>query len=65
MRELDVVLSGFLDTRYAELTESLQQAFQTLLDQNDPEIWSWLLGTSEPEDEALRDIIAVIRNTSS
>jgi antitoxin CptB len=65
MRELDVVLSGFLDARYAGLTESSQRAFQKLLDQNDPEIWSWLMGASEPGDEMLRDIVATIRDTSS
>ena len=61
MRELDVLLSGFLDHRYPDLPPPLREQFARLLELQDPEIWSYLLGRSEPEPE-LADIVRHLRD---
>lgn len=42
--ELDIVLGHFIDTRYAELDEAEQQAFETLLDMPDNPLWDMIAG---------------------
>jgi len=63
MRELDVLLSGFLAQRYPDLDDALKADFAALLELQDPEIWAYLLGRAEPEP-ALAAIVTRIRDFS-
>lgn len=59
-RELDQLLGWWLDARYAEATSELREAFAALLDQQDPQLWDWLLGkghAGDPNQAALIDEI--------
>ena len=38
MRELDTLMSGWLDNHYGEATPAERQAFETLLSRKDPEL---------------------------
>ncbi len=57
MRELDVLLMGFMDQRYAGLGAEGQQAFESLLSLSDPEILDLLSGRLVAQDTALRDVV--------
>ncbi len=48
MRELDVLLTRWLDQRHAEAGPAMQQAFIDLLACEDDQLWDWLLGRAEP-----------------
>ncbi len=61
MRELDQLLGWYLDARYAESDVAAKEAFSTLLDQQDPELWDWLMGRTRPEFESWRRIVDEIR----
>jgi antitoxin CptB len=61
MLELDVLLSNFLTDQYFKLKKEEKSYFIILLDCSDPEIFSWLLGHEEPEDQGLKNITKVIR----
>ena len=61
MRELDQLLGGWLDERYAEADEYARVAFAELLEQPDPELWRWLQGHGAPDDARFRRIIDEIR----
>ena len=61
MRELDQLLGWYLDTRYAGSDAATKEAFSTLLDQQDPELWDWLMGRTQPGLEAWRRIVDEIR----
>ena len=61
MRELDQLLGWYLDTRYPNSDAAAKTAFSTLLDQQDPELWSWLSGGEKPHNDAWRVIIDEIR----
>jgi len=61
MRELDQLLGWYLDTRYAESDAATKEAFSTLLDQQDPELWDWLMGRTPCEFAPWRRIVDEIR----
>jgi len=61
MRELDQLLGWYLDSRYAQSDSAAKNAFSTMLDQQDPELWDWMMGRSEPDAAPWRRIIDEIR----
>lgn len=60
-RELDALLGGWLETHGADLDAVQFEAFDTLLDQQDPDLWDWLMGHAEPPRAEWRVIVAEIR----
>lgn len=62
MRELDQLLGWYLDSRYARASAAERAAFVALLDQPDPDLWSWLTGRSPIVREDWRAIIDEIRS---
>lgn len=43
-RELDALLGGWLDERYEAADQATRQAFDELLDAQDPDLWDWIMG---------------------
>jgi antitoxin CptB len=62
MRELDALLGWYLEARYARADAATQASFAALLERQDPELWDWLLGRSQPEDTGWRRIVDEIRS---
>ncbi len=60
-RELDALFGGWLDERYATAGEAAQQAFDALLDVQDPELWDWVMGHARPTRADWQAIIDDIR----
>ena len=60
MRELDVLLTAYLDAHYSEAPSETQQDFAYLLEQEDDQLWDWLLGRSVPQEPRLAAIVAEI-----
>jgi antitoxin CptB len=58
MRELDVVLERYLEQRYASAPETEQQAFESLLDLPDPQLFAYLMRRETPVDSGWVDVIA-------
>jgi antitoxin CptB len=58
MRELDVLLTGFLDAHYGSASESDKAAFRALLGLSDPELVSYLLSGEPPDDPRFDAIVA-------
>ncbi len=59
-RELDQLLGWWLETRYAGASNELREGFAALLEQQDPQLWDWLLGkgaVNEPTQAAVIDEI--------
>ena len=65
MRELDVLLTRFLDNHYANVHPTLQAQFKRLLEQEDDQLWDWLLGRTEPEDADLKAAVTAITSTKA
>jgi len=61
MLELDLVLNPFIQSGLDKLDEQQIQLFETLLEQADPVLYSWLMGSTQPEDEELASLVEHIR----
>jgi len=59
MRELDVLLSGWLEQGWPDASPELQGRFETLLACEDDQIWDWLMGRSAPQP-GLEELIEII-----
>jgi antitoxin CptB len=58
MRELDVVLERYLEQRYANAPLAEQQAFESLLDLPDPQLFAYLVRRETPADSEWVDVIS-------
>ena len=59
-RELDALFGGWLDERFAGADEAQRQAFDELLDVQDPDLWDWVMGhakATRPDWQAIIDDI--------
>ncbi|KUJ00288.1 FAD assembly factor SdhE [Vibrio sp. MEBiC08052] len=50
MLELDVVIMSFFEECFDQLSESDQQDFVSLLESDDPDLFSWLMGHKRSEN---------------
>ena len=57
MRELDVVLQRYLETRYTMAPLAEQQAFEQLLDEQDPQLLAYLMGRERPQDQQQAHVV--------
>jgi len=60
MRELDVLLTRYLDQEYPTAAPEQQAAFRRLLDIQDPLMHAYFLGRETPPDTELASLIARI-----
>lgn len=60
-RELDTLLGNWLARHGATMDESQFAVFDSLLDQQDPELWDWVMGHAEPPRADWRAIVRDIR----
>lgn len=60
-RELDALLGGWLERHGLGGDAMTLQAFDALLDQQDPDLWDWLMGNAEPPRADWRAIVDEIR----
>ncbi|KTD50987.1 succinate dehydrogenase assembly factor 2 [Legionella quateirensis] len=64
MLELDLILQRFLEHGLELLNENELKSFDLLLSCTDPELFSWLMGHTKPEDTELNEIVTIIRNNT-
>jgi antitoxin CptB len=65
MRELDVLLKGFLEHRYEQLDAQERDSFARLLDYPDAVLLEWLMGRMVPSDKDVASIVQDIRHTAA
>lgn len=61
MRELDVLLTRYLDTAYESATDAEKAAFETLLSLPDPDLAGYLLQRERSDQAALEAVLERIR----
>lgn len=62
MLELDLLLLPFFDNYFNQLTGQQQQDFERLLSFQDPELYSWFIGSESPQDKALMQLVQIIKD---
>jgi antitoxin CptB len=65
MKELDVLLTRYVEERYGNAPADHQQAFRELLDAPDPLIYGYCLGRERPPTVLLRSLIERITLSAS
>ncbi|WP_445010236.1 FAD assembly factor SdhE [Vreelandella stevensii] len=60
MWELDLLLIPFLEARFESLTHEQQQTYQRLIEEEDQDLFVWLMHREWPEDPALRQMVQMI-----
>ena len=63
MKELDLVLSGWLRHRYPGATAAERATFEAILELPDPEIAGYLLGRATPTDPDFAALVAQLSPT--
>ena len=61
MRELDQLLTRWLDREWTAASDSQREVFLRLLDSEDDRLWRWFLGHETAPDAALDSLIQSIR----
>jgi antitoxin CptB len=61
MLELDLVLVPFVKDVFPDLPPEDQDRYWKLLDQEDQDLFAWLLRRGDPEDQDLRRIVDIVR----
>nr|WP_275445684.1 MULTISPECIES: succinate dehydrogenase assembly factor 2 [unclassified Halomonas] len=60
MWELDLLLLPFLKHRYPDLDEADQAAYRALIEEEDQDLFIWLMRREWPGDDMLRRIVKMI-----
>jgi antitoxin CptB len=60
MKELDLLLTRYVDERYRQATPGEQQAFRQLLDTDDPLLYAYFIGGQSPPDAVLSSLLQQI-----
>ena len=60
MLELDLILVPFAETVLPQLPETLQNAYAELLQEEDQDLFQWLVKRYPPPRDSLRQIIATV-----
>lgn len=61
MRELDQLLTRYLDQCWAATSDAERRVFLRLLDCEDDRLWRWFTGRERPTDDALDALVQRIR----
>ncbi len=64
-RELDLLLQGFLERGYPALSPQDQDRFRDLLEENDPDIYAWVIGRAAPANPAYQGLVDAMRQTAA
>ncbi|MEX2365211.1 MAG: succinate dehydrogenase assembly factor 2 [Pseudohongiellaceae bacterium] len=60
MLELDLILVPFVENRLATLDEKYHNLYRELLEQEDQDLYAWLVRRSEPPSGSLAEMVAKI-----
>jgi antitoxin CptB len=65
MKELDVVMTHYLDARYVMASEAEKDSFKHLLNMQDPDLYALLLGQTISPDNAVQSLVVTLRTLKS
>ena len=65
MKELDVVVTTYLDDHYEKASRDEQRQFRELLEMADPDLFGLLLGRDTAVDTEMQQLVEFLRGMSS
>ncbi len=60
-KETDLIFGQFSERMLPTLSPALLAAYEKLLDEDDADIWSWLIGKTAPESGEYTDLIDLLK----
>ena len=60
MRELDVLLTAYIEQHCGALNEAQWQTFEALLAENDMDLYAWFTGRSKPSNPDYAHLVTTI-----
>jgi len=64
MKELDVIMSGYLKNHYTNATDAEKDGFKALLEMPDPDLYALLLGRQTSSNFSIQHVARSIRDIS-
>ena len=61
MKELDVVMTRYLETQYTGSNQVEKDCFKSLLDMQDPDLYALLLGQTNSPDSNIQRLVDSLR----
>lgn len=65
MLELDLILESFLNHYFDQLNQDQVSTLEELISYDDPTLFEWFMGYSQPDQENLKDLVAIIQRSRS
>ena len=65
LKEMDILLQGFIEKYYDNLDSNEKKTFDELLEQADLDIMAWIMEKSVPPSDEIAYLVRLIRNSSS
>ena len=62
MAELDVLFVPFFEEAFEALSDDMKTVYARMLDEEDPELWSWFSEQSAPDDRQYRLLVSLMLN---
>ena len=62
MREMDILLETFIEKEYDNLTLDQQRCFENFLNETDADIYSWMTGNKNTEENSYKYFIQHLQN---
>ena len=62
MAELDVLFVPFFEEAFDALSADMKEVYARMLDEEDPELWSWFSEQSAPDDPQYRSLVSLMLN---
>lgn len=60
-KELDILFGAFAARHLDSFSEAEIDAFETLLDLPDPDVYDWIVGAGDPPDGTVGDMVKRVR----
>lgn len=60
-KETDIILGPFAAENLEKMSDAELDEFEAFLAENDTDIWDWVTGKTESDDERYRDLIKKLR----
>ena len=62
MAELDVLFIPFFEEAFDALSADMKEVYARMLEEEDPELWSWFSEQSAPDDPQYRSLVSLMLN---
>ena len=62
MKELDVVMTGYLENHYLQASQADQKNFRVLLEMQDPDLFALLVGRDSSDDPNITKMVLFLKS---